>query len=145
MVEAICRQYHPANITFDIARQGRILIFPNIKFKYHVIKGINSSGSIPKCLLTLGIGKNNARALRAWSLLFPTLGSITILVWTLRVLFLLYSTNQMIHYNNTYDFDKTKVDQQHNLESFLYSMFCSKFHVFGNLSSYMNVISHSPL
>ena len=52
---------------------------------FHVIKWIKSVVSITALLLTLGIG-------RAWALSFPSLGSITMLIWTLRVLCLLYYT-----------------------------------------------------
>ena len=80
-------QYYPTNITFDIAWWWRPYIFSIYsKHTFQIMKGIKYSWSFPKWLLNLGIGKSNVRALRAWALLLPSLGSINIMV---RALFLL--------------------------------------------------------
>ena len=47
------------------------------KNNVHVIKGIKSSGSM---VIDLGDKQSNARDLWDWALLFPALGSITILI-----------------------------------------------------------------
>ena len=65
---------------------GGHIYLPILGNNFHVIEGIKSS--VSTLLLTLGIGKNNAR--RAWALPFPLLGSIAMFKWTLRVLFQLY-------------------------------------------------------
>ena len=92
-VEAICRAISPGQYNFWYCpAMARHKYFRNSAIHFHVIKGTKSSVSITTWLLTLGIGRSNARALRAWALPFPSLGLITMLIRTLRVLFLLYLT-----------------------------------------------------
>ena len=80
-------QYHPVNMTFDIARQYRSYIFPICSNNFHVLKRIKSSVFITTWLLTLGWKKAMPSPFGHYH--FITLGWITMLILTLQVLFLL--------------------------------------------------------
>ena len=96
MVEAICGAISPGQYHFRYWPAVAAYKFPNFSNNIHAIKGTKSSVSITTWLLTLWIGKSNARALRAWALPIPSIGSITKLLWTPRVLFLLYESEAKI-------------------------------------------------
>ena len=89
MIEAICRAISPEQSLLILPGDGGHKHFRFSATCFNVIKGIKSSLFITIWLLTLGIRTSNARTLRAWALPFPCLGSITMLIWTFRVSFLL--------------------------------------------------------
>ena len=66
-------------------------LYSILKLKRYVIKEQKSLCSLRKWIWTVGKVKCNANAFLVWALSFPSLGSITILVRTLLVLFLFYS------------------------------------------------------